>query len=295
MKLFGFPFRKSLKTAAACSYCPLAKRARPRLKVSCSACEGASSCRAAVSGAAWAAALAKGDRTSAAASAAAPIEFHLLKILFLRRAGASLFESNDPARTRETHVRRATGVKLSVRTRRIIQPRGRAGQGARRRERAKSKKEGRPPRSRPPSSLLNRRGRDLDAVAGLEQRVGHDAVLYLAQAELGRRESAVGAGAQHAHARGLGPRRAARGEQRLRQGYPRVEVLLPGRAHLAADVVELGRADGERYHVAGHHERVEAGGVVEVDAGDLARRVRDDGGAAGLGLGLRQIGRASCR
>src|ERR1044072_8057887 len=104
MKLFGFPFRKSRNTAAACSYCALAKRARPRLKVSCSACEGASSCcRAALSEAARTAKLAKGDRTSAAASAAAPIGFHLLNVMFLRRAGASLIESNDPARTRETH------------------------------------------------------------------------------------------------------------------------------------------------------------------------------------------------
>src|SRR5215207_6326635 len=92
MKLSGCPFRKSRKTAAACSYCALAKSARPRLKVSCSACEGASSCRAAGGVAEKAAVLAKGDRTSAAASAAAPIRFHLLKVLFLRRAGASLFE-----------------------------------------------------------------------------------------------------------------------------------------------------------------------------------------------------------
>src|SRR5215213_747758 len=115
MKLSGCPFRKSRKTAAACSYWALAKSARPRLKVSCSACEGASSCCAARSDAAEAAVLVKGDRTSAAASAAAPMGFHLLKVLFLRRAGASLIEPNDPARTRETHMRRATGVKLSVR------------------------------------------------------------------------------------------------------------------------------------------------------------------------------------
>src|SRR5215212_2908123 len=112
MKLSGCPLRKSRKTAAACSYCALAKSARPRLKVSCSACEGASSCCAARSDAARAAGLAKGDRTSAAASAAAPMRIHLLKVMFLRRAGASLIESNDPARTRETHVRRALRVKL---------------------------------------------------------------------------------------------------------------------------------------------------------------------------------------
>src|ERR1044071_3462399 len=139
MKLFGFAFRKSRKTAAACSYCALAKSARPRLKVSCSACEGASCC-VARGVAARAAGLAKGDRTSAAASAAAPIEFHLLKVMFLRRAGASLIDANEPARTRETHERRATGVKLSVRPGRIIQPRGRGGQGARTRSGTQAQK-----------------------------------------------------------------------------------------------------------------------------------------------------------
>src|SRR5215204_4681522 len=144
MKLSGCPFRKSRKTTAACSYCALAKRARPRLKVSCSACEGASSCCDVGGVAARAVVLAKGDKTSAAASAAAPMRFHLLKVLFLRRAGASPIESSDPARTRQTHMRRALMVKLFCQAAQDNTARGRGGQGARRRESPTAKREAAP-------------------------------------------------------------------------------------------------------------------------------------------------------
>src|SRR5690348_13816243 len=81
MKLLGWSLRKSRKTVAAWSYCPFAKRARPRLNVSCSACEGVSSCCGERSAAADETDAVKGAKTSTAASAAAPIRFLILKVL----------------------------------------------------------------------------------------------------------------------------------------------------------------------------------------------------------------------
>src|SRR5947209_492899 len=132
MKLLGWSLRKSRKTVAAWSYCPLAKSARPRLKTSCSACEGVSSCCGARAVEAARTAAVKGAKTSAAASAAAPIRFHVLKVFSSDRqvrvlTGCPILNGRR---------RPATSCETLVQPRWIIQLRGRVGQGARRGERA---------------------------------------------------------------------------------------------------------------------------------------------------------------
>src|ERR1043166_1248757 len=182
MKLLGWSLRKSRKTAAACSYCPLAKSERPRLKTSCSACEGASSWGVGVEAARTAAAE-KGAKTSAAASSAAPIRLHVLKVvppkgrceserIVQRRRAAgraatretldSFAQDNTASRARATRLsegRVGEGLALS---RILFAPRG------------------------PLLFARLARARDFDAVARLQQGVGHGPALDGLQVVLGR-------------------------------------------------------------------------------------------------------------
>src|ERR1700755_1051821 len=133
------------------------------------------------------------------------------------------------------------------------------------------------------------RARDLYAVSGLKDGVGHDAAFYLFETVLVEVQASVRARARDAHADAFARRgrHAARSEYGLRECHARMKVLLPRRAYLAADVEELGRGAGQADNVARLHERVERRGVVQVNARHLTRRVRDDDGAARLGLRLR--------
>src|ERR1043166_4921087 len=261
MKLLGWSLRKSRKTAAACSYCPLAKSERPRLKTSCSACEGASSWGVGVEAARTAAAE-KGAKTSAAASSAAPIRLHVLKVvppkgrceserIVQRRRAAgraatretldSFAQDNTASRARATRLsegRVGEGLALS---RILFAPRG------------------------PLLFARLARARDFDAVARLQQGVGHGPALDGLQVVLGRDQATVRAGARDFNFRAGLRRHAARGQERLRQRHPRIKIFLAGGADLAAGVEELRRSHDEVDHVARLHERVHARRVREVN------------------------------